>query len=86
MERHTKVPVRKVTINGNSKWSGKDMRRMARTNGVGRPPEKPEHHPSKKKKEAEKLVKHIHEELHRHIEEDSSFHRDLGQRGMTKGE
>ncbi len=38
-----------------------------------------------KKKEAEALVEHIHRELHQHIEEDSSFHRDLGQAGMTKG-
>lgn len=39
----------------------------------------------KKKKEQEDLVAHIHEELHKHIEEDSSFHGDLGQHGMTKG-
>lgn len=38
-----------------------------------------------KKKESEELVAHIHEELHRHIDEDSSFHEDLGQRSMTKG-
>ena len=40
----------------------------------------------KKKKVLEDLIEHIHEELHSHIEEDSSFHEDLGQRGMTKGE
>jgi hypothetical protein len=39
----------------------------------------------KKKKELEELVGHIHDELHTHIEEDSSFHHDLGQPGMTKG-
>jgi hypothetical protein len=39
----------------------------------------------KKKKELEALVSHIHEELHQHIAEDSSFHAVLGQRGMTKG-
>ena len=40
----------------------------------------------RKKKEVDKLLEHIHEELHRHIEEDSSFHHDLGQTGMTRGE
>ena len=39
-----------------------------------------------KKKEMEDLIAHIHEELHQHIEEDSSFHSDLGQDGMTKGQ
>lgn len=39
----------------------------------------------KKKRELEDLIEHIHEELHRHIDEDSSFHEDLGQGGMTKG-
>jgi hypothetical protein len=38
-----------------------------------------------KKREVEELIAHIHEELHTHIEEDASFHTDLGQRGMTKG-
>ena len=37
-------------------------------------------------KKLEALLEHVHAELHQHIEEDSSFHRDLGQRGMTKGE
>jgi len=40
----------------------------------------------KKKKEMEELISHIHDELHQHIDEDSSFHEDLGQRGMSKGE
>lgn len=31
------------------------------------------------------LVKHIHDELHRHIEEDAGLHRDLGQSGISKG-
>lgn len=39
----------------------------------------------KKKEEADKLLEHIHNELHKHIEEDASFHQDLGQTGMTKG-
>ena len=39
----------------------------------------------KKKKQLEELIEHIHEELHTHIAEDSSFHEDLGQSGMTKG-
>ena len=40
----------------------------------------------RKKKEVDKLLEHIHDELHKHIEEDSSFHKDLGQLGMTQGE
>ncbi len=39
----------------------------------------------RKKKQLEKLIEHIHEELHTHIEEDSSLHRVLGQTEMTKG-
>lgn len=39
----------------------------------------------RKKREMEDLIEHIHEELHQHIAEDSSFHEDLGQKGMTKG-
>ena len=39
----------------------------------------------RRKKESEQLIEHIHEELHKHIEEDSSLHADLGQSGMTKG-
>lgn len=39
----------------------------------------------KKKKELEDLIEHIHDELHRHIDEDASFHEVLGQGGMTKG-
>ena len=30
-------------------------------------------------------VAHIHEELHIHIDEDSSFHEKLDQTGMTRG-
>jgi len=30
-------------------------------------------------------IKHIHDEVHKHIEEDSSFHENLGQRGMSRG-
>lgn len=40
----------------------------------------------RKKKQLEDLIEHIHEELHQHIAEDSSFHEDLGQVGMSKGE
>jgi len=40
----------------------------------------------REKKKLEVLVEHIHNELHAHIEEDSAFHQDLGQSGMTKGE
>ncbi len=40
----------------------------------------------KKKKEIEDLLEHIHEELHQHIEEDSSLHEELGQHGITKGQ
>ncbi len=39
----------------------------------------------RKKRELEEIIEHIHEELHRHIAEDSAFHKDLGQDGMTKG-
>ncbi len=39
----------------------------------------------REKKRLEALVEHIHEELHAHIEEDSSLHESLGQSGMTKG-
>ncbi len=39
----------------------------------------------KKKREQEQIIEHIHKELHQHIAEDSSFHEDLGQKGMTKG-
>ncbi len=39
-----------------------------------------------KKKAMEELIEHIHNELHTHIAEDSSFHEDLGQAGMTRGE
>lgn len=39
----------------------------------------------REKKVLEELVEHIHEELHLHIDEDASFHENLGQRGMTKG-
>jgi len=39
----------------------------------------------KKKRELEELIEHIHEELHHHIDEDSSFHESLGQGGMTRG-
>jgi hypothetical protein len=39
-----------------------------------------------KKRQLEELIEHIHEELHKHIREDSSFHEDLGQSGMTRGE
>ena len=38
-----------------------------------------------KKREVEKLLEHIHKELHTHITEDSLFHEDLGQSGMTQG-
>ncbi len=38
-----------------------------------------------KKKELESLIKHIHEELHLHIDEDALRHDELGQSGMTKG-
>ncbi len=38
-----------------------------------------------KKKKLEDLIEHIHEELHTHIEEDSSLHHSLGQTGITKG-
>lgn len=40
----------------------------------------------REKQKLEMLIEHIHTELHTHIEEDSSFHSDLGQAGMTKGE
>ncbi len=40
----------------------------------------------REKKKLEDLIEHIHAELHSHIDEDSSFHQDLGQSGMTKGE
>ena len=39
----------------------------------------------RKKRELEEIIAHIHEELHQHITEDSAFHEDLGQDGMTKG-
>ncbi len=39
----------------------------------------------RQKKQLEKLIEHIHQELHTHIEEDSSLHESLGQSGMTKG-
>lgn len=31
-------------------------------------------------------MKHVHGELHTHMQEDASLHADLGQRGMHKGE
>ncbi len=40
----------------------------------------------RKKQKLEELIEHIHCELHTHIQEDASFHEDLGQSGMTKGE
>ena len=40
----------------------------------------------REKKRLEKLVEHIHQELHNHIKEDASFHAELGQDGMTEGE
>jgi len=40
----------------------------------------------KKKKELEGIIEHIHQELHFHMTEDSSFHEEvLGQLGMVKG-
>jgi hypothetical protein len=30
-------------------------------------------------------IQHIHDEVHKHIEEDSFFHENLGQRGMSRG-
>ena len=39
----------------------------------------------RKKKALEEIIEHVHRELHQHITEDSSFHEDLGQGGMTKG-
>ncbi len=39
-----------------------------------------------RKKELEEILGHVHDELHKHIEEDASFHAALGQTGMTKGE
>lgn len=42
----------------------------------------------KHKRDLEKLIEeldHIHAELHTHIAEDSNFHADLGQVGMTEG-
>ena len=38
----------------------------------------------KKKRESEKLLKHIHKELHEHIIEDALFHKDLGQGSMSE--
>lgn len=40
----------------------------------------------RKKRAEEKLVEHIHQELHDHMIEDAAFHADLGQRGMAEGE
>ena len=39
----------------------------------------------KQKKQLEKLVEHIHQELHMHIQEDASLHKELGQSGITEG-
>lgn len=39
----------------------------------------------REKKRIEDLTRHIHEELHIHIEEDIKFHTTLGQEGMSKG-
>lgn len=40
----------------------------------------------REKKKLEALIEHIHEELHAHIEQDATFHENLGQPGMKKGE
>ncbi len=39
----------------------------------------------KKKKELEKILDHVHTELHEHIAQDAKFHEDLGQTGMSRG-
>lgn len=39
----------------------------------------------RQKRQMEKMVDHIHDELHRHIREDANFHAELGQKGMTEG-
>ena len=39
----------------------------------------------RQKTQMDDLIKHIHDELHQHIEEDASLHKDLGQSGISKG-
>lgn len=39
----------------------------------------------RQRRKVEREVQHIHEELHKHIEEDSTLHKELGQDGMSKG-